>query len=298
MSDHQIEWTHCNDHVEAAATCQAQPGSDCRVYCDQGCESYSIERDERGPFHTVATLDDLQHRHDLVPYDGCVVIDWLNAEPDVIPEMRVGSTDEVPIGCIAIKPVWEGDYYAWEVADRERCGRDAYETGRRDALTEAAALAWNEANRATLAQGDHDPGSHAASRCVGGASAAYVIHDAVRSLLATKETDDMADRLPPKRLTDERLETIREWNVTSQANGATALHEVIGALFSHIDAQQERIDALEAERAEMTEEVAPACKDDTGLYVFQGHEPYREPAGFAVNVRRLVTPWLPVQEDD
>lgn len=116
MSDHKIVWTHVCDHVEGRAVCEAPEGSNCRVYCDQGCESYSIERDEIGPHHLVDTFDS-EMRHDMVPYDGCVVVDWLNAEPDVLPEMRVGGTGDFSLGETPIKPVWEGDYYAWEAAN-------------------------------------------------------------------------------------------------------------------------------------------------------------------------------------
>ena len=105
-------------------------------------------------------------------------------------------------------------------------------------------------------------------------------------------------------MTPERLDEIRQhwsdrWEF--ERNGWRPVNlrwaqEDCSDLLAHIDAQQERIDALEAERAEewaMREAGGWVwrCKDRANA-----QDSIQRPGDEVV--RRFVTPWLPVQEDD
>jgi hypothetical protein len=129
------------------------------------------------------------------------------------------------------------------------------------------------------------------------------------------------------RLTDERLALIRD-SVRRGLNAPSTLHHFVDDLLAHIDAlernnkyllevdaaaahdidmytdqiraQQERIDALEAERAEMTEEWAIRT---AGGVVLRADTPGEAELLLRRDERLMrrrayYTPWVPVQETD
>ena len=53
---HELTVTH-DPYIGGAdytVTCHEQPGADCRLVCEQGCDEWSTaRRDEHGPFHIV-----------------------------------------------------------------------------------------------------------------------------------------------------------------------------------------------------------------------------------------------------
>ena len=119
MSGHEIVWAFDTDQVIAKVVCHAEPGANCRlvpaVDCD--CESWSIERDEKGPFHLYLSEDDdgndIEIRHDMKDNDDvgyCNVVDWINEGE--IEECAVKGTS-FEIARTSIVPVWTGDYYEW-----------------------------------------------------------------------------------------------------------------------------------------------------------------------------------------
>lgn len=111
---HRIEWTHDEDRTTARVVCDAPEGADCRLTCDEGCEEWTIERDESGPFHSVCTLED-DLRHDMRDMGECNVALYLN-EGECIEEMRSGDPSPIVVGSVSVIPVWEGGYYSWRVS--------------------------------------------------------------------------------------------------------------------------------------------------------------------------------------
>ncbi len=114
---HFISWTHDRDCVRARATCTAPEGADCRLTCHEGCEAWSIERDQGGPpYHRTGHIDadGNETTHALRP-GSCNVVEFLNAE-GTIDELSTGANSFV-IGTIPIEECWEGDYYSWKRAE-------------------------------------------------------------------------------------------------------------------------------------------------------------------------------------
>jgi len=80
------------------------------------CESYSIQRDERGPFHTVTVYIDegpkadteVEVRHDMAPGDECNVATWLENSDESEEESTAPFDITVPF-----EPEWAGDFYQW-----------------------------------------------------------------------------------------------------------------------------------------------------------------------------------------
>lgn len=89
-----------------------------------------------------------------------------------IPEVSSETT------CEQHEAVWDEDRDACPVvAAAVRAGWDA-------AINAAAGKAHDEGLRAHSASIKHEPGSPAASRCIGGMGAAFVIRDGIESLLS------------------------------------------------------------------------------------------------------------------
>lgn len=126
MSVHEIVWTFDQDRVTAKVICHAEPGANCRLEVDHPnceCWSWTIERDEQGPFHLFETEDDdgndIEERHDMrdtaeSPYGPtCNFQTWVN-EGEI---KELGFNQPIfEIGRTAIDPVWRGDYYEWQVS--------------------------------------------------------------------------------------------------------------------------------------------------------------------------------------
>lgn len=92
-----------------------------------------------------------------------------------IPEVSSETT------CEQHEAVWDEDRDACPiVASAVRAGWNA-------AINTAAEKAHNEGMRAFNASIKHEPGSHAATRCIGGMGASFVIRYAITSLLSDKE---------------------------------------------------------------------------------------------------------------
>lgn len=116
MSSHEIVWTFDRDMVTSKIVCNAAPDANCRLtgVCD--CESWVIERDADGPFHTYEDYDGaITERHEMRPVDYCNIVLTVD-ESDGAPDC---ADEGVPAFEIARTPVeftWNGDWYAWKRA--------------------------------------------------------------------------------------------------------------------------------------------------------------------------------------
>lgn len=102
--------------IHAEPVCEAPEGSDCRIECPEHCESWVIQRDEEGPYHSPYDLEfgiESGVKHRMVDSNGCNICDWLNDDPSLIPELYDGK--ELVIGEREITPVWQGpeEGYLW-----------------------------------------------------------------------------------------------------------------------------------------------------------------------------------------
>jgi len=117
---HHIIWTLDGDYIQGAVTCDDE---DCisRYTCKQECEMlYDVRRDQSGVSHGLYDWEGEikpHERHSMVKDDHCNVVEFLNAEPSLLPEMQEdGKTFE--IGRTAIEPVWHGeDGVTWKRAN-------------------------------------------------------------------------------------------------------------------------------------------------------------------------------------
>jgi len=115
MSEHAIRWFFDQDTICCEAICTAPPGANCRLSCPEGCEQWSTERADGQVFHVAGEEGDgTEIRHALEPVPYCNVCEFLNSDGD-IPELayKVGTFD---LAVTPILPIWEGDYYSWELA--------------------------------------------------------------------------------------------------------------------------------------------------------------------------------------
>lgn len=104
------------------ARCNEPEGARCRLDCGEGCESWRIERDDQGHFHTVETFDGQPTiRHDMIDSGQCAICDWLNADQSLIPELYDGREDMV-LANLEIVPTWEGpeEGFTWESKAQSR----------------------------------------------------------------------------------------------------------------------------------------------------------------------------------
>jgi len=116
---HHIVWMLERDHVTASAVCGDE---DCisRYTCKKDCEMlYDVRRDESGVSHGLYDWDGEikpHAQHAMVKDDHCNVVEFLNAETGMLPELQEdGQTFEV--GRTAIEPVWHGeDGVTWKCA--------------------------------------------------------------------------------------------------------------------------------------------------------------------------------------
>jgi hypothetical protein len=122
--EHEIVWRHDQDHVTGEAVCHADPTAQCRWRSDCDCEVwYDLGRDDNSPFHVVEELDPITGnptgqnvKHRMTDGGTCNVLDFLNADPSCLPELRVvDNRGAIEIGRTPIKPFWDGDSYFWKV---------------------------------------------------------------------------------------------------------------------------------------------------------------------------------------
>lgn len=103
--------------VDFGVKCESPEGSDCRLVCPEGCESWTVQRDEDGPYHVPFELEEDGNtfkRHRMVDSGKCNTALWLNDDPSLIPELYDGN--EFVIGEHEITPVWSGpdEGYLWK----------------------------------------------------------------------------------------------------------------------------------------------------------------------------------------
>lgn len=108
---HHIIWTLKGDYVEGAVACDDE---DCisRYACTQECEIlYDIKRDGAGVGHGLYDWEgDIKphERHAMTKGDFCNVVEFLNSDPSLLPELQVdGETFE--IGRTPIDVAWQGE---------------------------------------------------------------------------------------------------------------------------------------------------------------------------------------------
>jgi hypothetical protein len=103
MSDHGLRWEWSNGYVEAIAYCTAPDDAPCHQACaTPDCEGFDHWDGEPG--------------HDMRQVDYCNVVEWLNGDPGILPELNTKGTSAFVIAETPINPVWEGDFYEWELA--------------------------------------------------------------------------------------------------------------------------------------------------------------------------------------
>lgn len=114
MTHHHLVYRHDRDTTTVKPTCDAPRLADCRLACRDGCESWTIDRDEIGPYHMVDHFDG-QVRHELTDNGLCNWVEWLEQEPGMIPELDAVGEAFV-IGTVDVEPEWDGDNYLWRRA--------------------------------------------------------------------------------------------------------------------------------------------------------------------------------------
>lgn len=110
---HVIVWEFDMDCVVQHVECRAAEDADCRLYCDEDCESWSkpVRREDGTIWHSA---DDTEPWHRMVAMTGgdCNVALFLN-EGGCIPEDAEQSVGRFVLAETPIKPVWTGDTYMW-----------------------------------------------------------------------------------------------------------------------------------------------------------------------------------------
>lgn len=117
---HSIVWTLERDYVTSKAECADDNCLD-RYTCTQECEVvYDVRRDSTGVSHGLYDHegDFKPHlRHEMRKGDHCNVVEFLNADQYIIPELNE-NRDTFEIGRTAIEPVWQGeDGVTWKRAN-------------------------------------------------------------------------------------------------------------------------------------------------------------------------------------
>ncbi len=90
---HSVAWFIDRDAVYGLLTCTAPEGADCRLACEDGCESWPCD-------------------HVLVDQGVCGAIEWVNSVGST--EEGYGGGDERPLRDGAVTFRWDGDGYLWE----------------------------------------------------------------------------------------------------------------------------------------------------------------------------------------
>jgi len=110
---HHIVWTHDRDHVEARATCDDPECLNRYVCIDGECETYYGVRREPDGSVTHKQWDDderqVVNRHRMEKTDDCSVLDFLNADTYMIPELTTDDAAPFEIARTPIDLEWQGD---------------------------------------------------------------------------------------------------------------------------------------------------------------------------------------------
>ena len=115
---HEIVWEFFIDGVRATAECT---DDDCisRYECTEECEFYyDVRREADGTVTHKPWADEIPaiNRHPMQKSDSCNVVEWLNADSSLIPELAEAHyTFEV--GRTSFEPIWHGeDGITWKRA--------------------------------------------------------------------------------------------------------------------------------------------------------------------------------------
>jgi hypothetical protein len=96
---HSVVWWLDHDTVWGQLLCSAPEGSNCRLICDKGCESWPCGCEG----------------HELVDYGKCNAAEWIT-DCGSLEEMYSGK-DLRPLKDGPVEVTWEGDYYSWRYVD-------------------------------------------------------------------------------------------------------------------------------------------------------------------------------------
>lgn len=126
---HYIEWEFEDSGVDARGVCDDE---DCieRYVCEHACEFVSdMRREADGSVtHGRWTESDDDPRHNMVKADSCNVVDFLNADTYMIPELTDSNGFRFVIGRTPITEVWQGeDGLTWK--PRESQSADVHHEG-------------------------------------------------------------------------------------------------------------------------------------------------------------------------
>jgi hypothetical protein len=106
MSDHFLEVVIERDYIHTSVVCRAVEGAECRMWCNNGCET-----------HPTYGEDDEPVKEDLFDQGTCLRTPYL--EMVAIEEAYVGPDNE-PLRSGEIDLVWQGDWYGWQFSVSER----------------------------------------------------------------------------------------------------------------------------------------------------------------------------------
>lgn len=111
MSAHEIVWSLNSGSLRASAIC-TDPDCINRYQCHEGCELiYDLKRDGTNVSHGLLDWEGEikpHHRHQMVLEDHCNIVEFLNADADVIAELQEFE-ETIEIGRTVIEPVWQGE---------------------------------------------------------------------------------------------------------------------------------------------------------------------------------------------
>jgi len=119
---HEIVWILDDDVVSAEVVCHAETLADCRLTCEQGCESWGgIIRDDDGIWHYDESWSDGDQvsYHRMFDQGHCSVTLFIGYDPSLIPELHA-HRDSHEIGRTSITPVWVGEGYDYAVGSECR----------------------------------------------------------------------------------------------------------------------------------------------------------------------------------
>lgn len=111
MSQHEIVWELNGGSLASSAVCN---DDDClnRYVCTMQCELvHDVRRDDWGVTHGLYDWEGEvkpHTRHKMEKVDYCNIVEFLEADPYVIPELQE-TEERFEIGRTAILPVWQGE---------------------------------------------------------------------------------------------------------------------------------------------------------------------------------------------
>lgn len=105
---HEIVWKFDRNTVNARAVCN-DPDCEHRYRCAESCELiFDVTKHVDGYRHPV-TNSSTGIWHEMYKTDECGFLEWLDADPGIIPELCALSNDTFEIGRTAVLPEWQGE---------------------------------------------------------------------------------------------------------------------------------------------------------------------------------------------